>query len=194
MSDEPISIPPLVLKGEAIAERGQWRLSSEHRTGALLRTLAASKPGGLILEVGSGLGVGSSWLLDGMDPAARLIGLEVHAKVAGICRSLLAGDSRAEVITTDANEWLEVYAGPPFDLVFVDTTSTKFHRRDLLFPHMANGALLIADDLLPGDTWTADHPARVEKFRSEIMMEPNLVPTLIDWASGIVVAAYRAPG
>jgi predicted O-methyltransferase YrrM len=194
MSDDPIDVPPVVTKAEAVARRGQFRLSSDHRTGALLRTLAASKPGGRILEVGSGLGVGSAWLLAGMDEEARLITLEVHVKIAGICREHLAGDSRVEVITTDANEWLENYTGPPFDLVFADTTTTKFFRRDLLFANMADGALLIADDLLPGDTWTDDHPARVERFRHEIMTESSLVPTLIDWASGLVVAAFRASG
>jgi hypothetical protein len=61
----------------------------------------------------------------------------------------------------------------------------------LLFSNMADGALLIADDLLPGDTWTKDHPARVERFRREIVEEAELVPTLIDWSSGLVVAAYR---
>lgn len=192
MSDDPIDIPPLAAEAEAIAKRGQWRLSSDRRTGTLLRTLAASKPGGQILEVGSGLGVGSAWLLDGMDKNARLTTLEIHAKCAGICRTLLANDSRAEVITTDASEWLRTYAGPPFDLVFVDTTSTKFEHRDLLFAHMADGALLVADDLLPGETWTADHPARVTRFRREIMAEPQLTATLVDWASGLVIATFRA--
>ncbi|MEO3818595.1 class I SAM-dependent methyltransferase [Plantactinospora sp. B24E8] len=189
--DLPIDIPPLAAKAQAIADRGQWRLSSEPRTGALLRTLAASKPGGRILEVGAGLGVGSAWLLAGMDPDARLIGLEVHAKVAGICRDVLAADPRAEIITTNATTWLEEYDGPPFDLVFVDTTEAKFHRRDVVFKNLADGALFVADDLLPNDTWTADHPARVERFRKEILTEPDLVVTMLDWASGLVVGTYR---
>jgi len=189
--DFPIDIPPLVSKAQAIADRGQWRLSSEPRTGALLRTLAASKPGGRLLEVGSGLGVGSGWLLAGMDDDARLIGLEIHAKVAQISRDILAGDPRVEIITTDATRWLEEYTGPPFDLVFVDTTEAKFHRRDVIFKNLADGALLIADDLLPGDTWTADHPERVERFRKEIVVEPDLVVTMMDWASGLVVGTYR---
>ena len=191
MSDDPIDIPNISIKAQEIADRGRWRLSSEPRTGALLRTLAASKPGGRILEVGGGVGVGSGWLLSGMDADARLTVVEIHVKIGGICRSLLAEDPRAEVITADATEWLEQYLGPPFDLVFVDTTVTKFDRRDLVFAHLAKGALFVADDLLPQDTWTTDHPARVERFRKEIMTEPGLVPTMIDWASGIVVASYR---
>ncbi|WP_449060980.1 O-methyltransferase [Planomonospora algeriensis] len=192
MSDFPVDVPPLVVKAQAIADRGSWRLSSEPRTGALLRTLAASKPGGRILEVGSGLGVGSGWLLAGMDQNARLIGLEIHEKVARISRDVLAADPRVEIIHADATEWLENYSGPPFDMVFVDTTITKFEKRETLYRHLADGALFVADDLLPGDTWTEDHPARVERFRKEIVAEPGLTATLIDWASGIVVATYRS--
>lgn len=189
--DDPIEIPQISATGQQIAARIKYPLSSEPRTGALLRALAASKPGGRILEVGCGLGVGSGWLLDGMDESARLICLEVHEKVAQICRRVLSSDSRAEVITADATTWLDNYSGPPFDMVFVDTTEAKFERRDVLFAHLAAGALFVADDLLPGDTWTPEHPARVERFRKEILAEPDLVPTLVDWASGIFVAAYR---
>jgi predicted O-methyltransferase YrrM len=189
--DEPIDIPPLVVRAQAFADRGRFRLSSEPRTGALLRTLAASKPGGRILEVGAGLGVGSAWLLAGMDAAARLTSLEVHVRIAGFCRDILATDPRVEVITTNATTWLEEYHGPPFDLVFVDTTEAKFHRRDVLFAHLADGALVVADDLLPNDTWTPDHPARVDRFRKEILAEPDLTATLLDWASGLVVATHR---
>jgi predicted O-methyltransferase YrrM len=191
MSDEPVDIPEISRKAQAIADRGQWRLSSEPRTGALLRTLAASKPGGNILEVGGGVGVGSGWLLAGMDDEARLTVLEIHVKISGICRTLLAEDPRAHVVTTDATDWLETYSGPPFDLIFVDTTKAKFDRRDLLYAHLARGALLIADDLLPNDTWTPEHAPRVDRLRTDILTEDGLVPTLVDWASGLVIASYR---
>ncbi len=37
--------------------------------GALLRVMAALKPGGRPLEIGTGTGLGTCWLLDGMDAA-----------------------------------------------------------------------------------------------------------------------------
>lgn len=193
MSDLPTNIPAISRRAQARADAGRFMMSSEPRTGALLRTLAASKPGGRILEVGAGVGVGAGWLLDGMDADARLISLEVHARIGAVCQQMLAEDPRAEVVVTDATEWLTRYDGPPFDLVFVDTTITKFERRDTLFPHLADGAIFVADDLLPQEAWAPEHPARVARFRKEILEEPNLVPTLIDWASGLVVAAYRRP-
>src|SRR5688500_6271915 len=122
MDDHPQDIPPLVAAAEALATAEDDDTSSTARTGALLRTLAASKPGGLLRELGTGLGVGTAWLLAGMDDAARLITIEAHEGAAALSRDLLAVDPRVEVVTGDATAWLEDYAGPPFDLAFVDTT------------------------------------------------------------------------
>jgi predicted O-methyltransferase YrrM len=191
MSDFPPEIPPLSVRAQAIADEQGFRISSEPRTGAMLRVLAASKPAARILEVGAGTGVGAGWLLAGMDPEARLTALELAPDLARLCGELLADDPRAEVVRTDATTWLEQYSGPPFDLVFVDTMEHKFHRRDLVFAHMSDGAIFVADDLLPSDTWSAAHPAAVEQFRKEILSEPDLVATLCDWSSGLLIAAYR---
>jgi predicted O-methyltransferase YrrM len=191
VTEHLIEVPPLSAKAQAIADKGKWGLSSDRQTGALLRTLAASKPGGRILEIGAGVGVGAGWLLAGMDSTARLTTLELFPGLAKACASVLAADDRAEVVQTDAVDWLTDYTGPPFDLVFVDTTVAKFERRDLVFAHLADGALFVADDLLPQEKWTEAHYPRVERFREEILAEPDLVPTLMDWASGIVIASYR---
>jgi predicted O-methyltransferase YrrM len=184
-------IPHAAVRARRVADRAGFQLSSDHHTGALIRTLAGSKPGGLLLEIGTGVGVGAAYLLAGMDPAARLITLERGPALANAARTLLADDERAEVVTTDAVEWLTGYHGRPFDLVFVDTTVAKFERRDLIFAHLAPGALFIADDLLPQEKWTEAHGPRVARFREEIVAEPELTATLVDWGSGLVVASYR---
>jgi predicted O-methyltransferase YrrM len=193
MTTPTVAIPPLAARAQRVADRAQFELSSQPQTGSLLRTLAASKPGGRMLEVGAGVGVGAAWLLAGMDSASRLITLEKHPQIARVCETLLASDNRIKVINADAVDWLTAYDGPPFDLVFVDTTIVKFQRRDLLFRHMADGALVIADDLLPQEKWTDAHGPRVERLRQEILDEPTLFPTLVDWASGVLVAAHRTP-
>ena len=48
-------------------------MASEPKTGALLKTLAASRPAGRLLELGTGTGISAAWLLAGMDRAATLI-------------------------------------------------------------------------------------------------------------------------
>lgn len=44
-----------------------FTMASEPLTCSLLRTLAASKPAAKFLELGSGTGLSTAWLLDGMD-------------------------------------------------------------------------------------------------------------------------------
>ncbi len=46
--------------------------------GALLRVMASLKPGGRLLEVGTGTGVGTCWLLDGLDATAQLLTVDIN--------------------------------------------------------------------------------------------------------------------
>lgn len=69
-------------------------MASEPQTGALLAALAASKPGGRLLEIGTGTGLGTAWLLSGMDADARLDTVDTDAGVVAVARRHLAADSR----------------------------------------------------------------------------------------------------
>src|SRR6266404_4030953 len=60
--------------------------------GALLRVMAALKPGGRLLEVGTGSGVGTCWLLDGMDAMAQLLTVDINPITQAIARSHLGRD------------------------------------------------------------------------------------------------------
>lgn len=191
MNDQPQDIPPLVAEALALSEANDDPMASTARTGALLRTLAATKPGGLLLELGTGFAVGTAWLLSGMDAAARLISVEIDDEAAEASRDLLAKDERVEVVHADATAWLEEYSGPPFDLAFVDTTVVKFMRRDLLLPRLAPGAVLVVDDLVPQPKWNESHSEKVNRFLAEIGNEKDLIVTLMEWDSGLMVAARR---
>ena len=59
-------------------------MASEPEVGSLLRTLAATKPGGNILELGTGTGLGTAWILDGMDETARLVSVDSDPSVQQI--------------------------------------------------------------------------------------------------------------
>ena len=191
MNDEPVDVPALVDRAQHRALEIGFAMTSDNRTGSLLRTLAASKPGGRLLEIGTGLGAGAAWLLAGMDDAARLTTIEADPDLAGNARQLLADDHRATVLTADAAEWLASYTDEPFDLVFVDWRTGKFEHRALLLGHLVGGALYVGDDLSPQLTWPDDHAAKVDRFLAEIIEEPALAVTPMDWSSGLVVAARR---
>jgi len=59
----------------------QFSMASEPLVGAMLRTLAASKPGGRFLELGTGTGIATAWLLAGMDGRSTLISVDNDKEV-----------------------------------------------------------------------------------------------------------------
>jgi predicted O-methyltransferase YrrM len=95
-------------------------MSCETRTGSLLATLAASKPGGHIVELRTGVGMGAAWLLHGMSLDATLVTVEADPRVLSIARRYLANDRRIDFDNRDADAWLDWYEDPSIDLAFVD--------------------------------------------------------------------------
>src|SRR5437773_1426162 len=77
MSDKAHFNAPTILRALQVeSEALGFRLASDPLPGCLLRALTASKPVGTLLELGTGTGVGTAWLLDGMGPNARLISVD----------------------------------------------------------------------------------------------------------------------
>ena len=95
MNDLDISkIPGALPSIEAETRKLGFDMPSERQTGALLRCLAASKPGGRFLELGTGTGLCTAWLLDGMDKHAMLVSVELDPEVsaaAAFSRMTLTG-------------------------------------------------------------------------------------------------------
>ena len=84
-SRQPAGIADIVAETEALS----FNMMSEAKVGALLAVLAASKPGGRLLELGTGTGHGTAWLLSGMDTTATLDTVDTdEAVVAGAQRYL----------------------------------------------------------------------------------------------------------
>jgi predicted O-methyltransferase YrrM len=106
-----------------------FALASEPKTGSLLRTLAASKPSGRFLELGTGTGVGTAWLLAGMDSHSTLISVDTDPKVQEVARRYLGHDSRVTFHLGDGGAFLES-ATKQFDLIYADAWPGKFTHLD----------------------------------------------------------------
>src|SRR5262245_52236178 len=63
-----------------------FTMASEPKVGALLAAVAASKPGGRFLELGTGTGHGTAWLLSGMDSASSLVTVDNDPLVVAIAQ------------------------------------------------------------------------------------------------------------
>jgi len=173
-------------------ERVGFTMASEMQTGALLRVLAASKPGGRLLELGTGTGVGTAWLLAGMDGRSRLQSVESDATVLEIARRHLGQDPRVVFHLADGATFL---ARPQegFDLMYADTWPGKFTHLDLALSLIRSGGIYFVDDLLPLPSWPAGHAPKVAALIADLESRRDFVATKLAWASGLMVLVKKAP-
>jgi predicted O-methyltransferase YrrM len=122
MDDSTNLHPPAVVGDLAQAATALgFTLSSDLLTGSLLRTLAASKPAGSLLELGTGVGMGTAWLLAGMDTAAHLTTVDCHEETTTIARRFLGSDSRVTFQHMEAGAFIRSCTGQAaFDLIFAN--------------------------------------------------------------------------
>jgi predicted O-methyltransferase YrrM len=158
----------------AATEELGFDLPSDARTGALLRTLAASKPGGRLLELGTGTGLATSWLLDGMDASAQLVTVDNDDRVQSIARNALAADARVEFVLDDGVRFLGRQPAMSFDMVFADAWPGKYEARDIALGLVKPGGFYVGDDMLPQANWPEGHQPRVDELIQEIPQRSGL--------------------
>lgn len=169
-----LTLPPLVMRALEEAGAHGFTRSCSLETGRLLRTLAASRPGGRLLELGSGRGMGAAWLLSGLDAGARLLTVDADPACAQAVASLLAGDPRAEARCAD---WREALAGGPFDLIFVDCAPAKGEEGlDALVDALRPGGLLVLDDFSP-PAFLSERLHGGDPLRDALFAHPRLLST-----------------
>jgi predicted O-methyltransferase YrrM len=188
MNDQDISDTPPAL--DAIrhdAEALGFTMSSELRTGSLLRSIAASKPHGHFLELGTGTGVGTAWLLAGMDPDSRLVSVDNNAQVVQVAQRHLGHDARITFHLMDGAAFLEQAAPQQFDFIYADAWPGKFTHVDLALSLLRIGGIYFIDDLLPQASWPDGHAPKVPALIADLVQRRGFVATQLAWASGLMM-------
>ncbi|MER5867579.1 class I SAM-dependent methyltransferase [Kitasatospora sp. NPDC002040] len=191
MDDTPKTRPDTLPALRAAAERAGFTMSCDERTGSLLAVLAAGRPGGRVLELGTGIGEGTAWLLSGMDAGAELVSVELDPALQAVAREQLGADRRVSFVTGDGGAWLAGYEGEPFDLVFADTWPGKFTHLDRALALVAPGGTYLIDDLLPQPNWPDGHQAAVDRLLAELAARADFLTVQLDWSSGLLLAVRR---
>jgi predicted O-methyltransferase YrrM len=190
LRDEEVPAPWLVIR--ARSEALGFDMPSDARTGALLKALAASKPGGRLLEIGTGTGLATAWLLAGMDAAARLVSVDRDERVQGVAREALGGDPRVRFELADGEAFLRSQPAGAFDLVFADAWPGKYEARDAAMRLVRAGGFYIGDDMLPQPNWPDGHQPYVDQLLDELRAAPDWAVVAPAWGSGFVIAVRRA--
>jgi predicted O-methyltransferase YrrM len=165
-----------------------FTMASDPLTCSLLRTLAASKPSARFLELGSGTGLSTAWLLDGMDMKSHLTTVDNDETLLAILKRHLGTDPRLSVACADGDEFLRTLHGQHFDFIFADTWSGKYRLLEQALDLLAPAGLYVIDDMLPQPNWPEGHADKVAALITTLEQLKAFRVTKLSWASGIVIA------
>lgn len=176
---------------EATARLG-FEMPSERDTGALLRVLAAGKPAGRLLEIGTGTGLATAWLLDGMDSASLLHTIDTERDVVAVAQRYLGDDPRVRFVVADAIGWLEANRHLSFDLIFADAIPGKYEQFAAVWDRLKFGGIYVIDDMQPQGNWPDGHGERVSGLLTSLKQRPDCKVVEMDWSTGLAIAVKSA--
>lgn len=187
VSDLPKRFSDLEIASQAIG----FSMPSDLQTGALLKTLAGSKPKANILEIGTGTGLATAWLLAGMDADSVLTSVDNETLYQSVAERVLGGDARLQLICTDAGEWLEENNDQKFDLIFADAWPGKYANLDAALNSLSAGGLYVIDDMTPQPNWPEGHGDNVDKLVTDLESRDDLQLVKMAWSTGILIATKK---
>src|SRR5262245_14354008 len=184
--------PPAFQSIVSDTEAAGFTMVSEPKVGALLGVLAASKPGGRLLELGTGTGHGTAWLLSGMDSDSRLDTVDTDAAIVAIAKRHLGSDSRVTFHIADGGDFIQQAPRDQFDLIYADAWPGKFTHLDEALALLKPGGMYVIDDLLPQPNWPDGHAPKVPVLIDELERREGFASVKLAWASGLMIVVRKS--
>ncbi|HUR51631.1 MAG TPA: O-methyltransferase [Mycobacteriales bacterium] len=167
-------------------------------TGSVLRLLAAACQAKAVVELGTGAGVSSLWLLRGMRPDGVLTTVDRDTEHQRLARQSLVeagfGTGRVRLITGDALAVLPRLSDGAYDLLFCD--ASRAENGDYLAAStrlLRPGGMVVFAGAL-GDGRVADPGARdpdtvsLRELARTVRDQEGLTPALLPVGSGVLAA------
>lgn len=184
-------IPKTYFDIDNATKESGFTMASDIQTCSLLKTLATSKPSGKFLELGTGTGLSTAWILDGMDSNSTLISFDNDEKFLNIAHKFLDEDKRLKLVLSDGEDWVKSNLGQKFDYIFADTWHGKYLLLDEVLEMLNKGGLYIVDDMLPQPNWPDGHQEKAVNFVKYLESRSDLALTKQNWATGIIIAVKK---
>lgn len=180
-------IPDLVAKATNIAVEDGFGNSSSIETGRLLYTISAMIKEGTVAEIGTGCGVGASWIISAINSNVKFISIDNDYQKVNICSNLFKEFSNVNIVNGD---WKDILPYGPFELLFADGGKAKEQGPDQLFNALEIGGMIIIDDLTPEDKWPEEWKGKPDLVREYWLNHPKLAATeiLVHPNSSVIVA------
>ncbi|WP_432976205.1 O-methyltransferase [Dactylosporangium sp. CA-233914] len=199
MNSAQIDGDALVAAAYARATANGFGQSCEPAVGRLLATLAAAlPPGARVLEIGTGAGVGTAWIVSGLLPRTDVSVVSIESDPA---RAALAatGDWPAfvDLRVAEALEFLaaggDQNGDGGFDLIFADAVGGKIDGLDRTVAKLNHRGTLVVDDMTPVEGWPEEFRVKQDGVRRALLGDPGLVGVELACGSGVIIGVRRPP-
>lgn len=186
-NENSVPLPPQYLEILKATQSMDFKMGSDLLTGNFLRSLAAAKPKGRFLEIGTGTGLSASWILDGMDSQSTLLSVDNNPDLSSVAKRFLGGDSRLTLRVEDGGEFIQSLAGQRFDFIFADSWPGKYNTLEETLRLVALGGFYVVDDMLPQPNWPEGHQQSVDELLAKLEALKDFHVCKMSWSTGLVL-------
>ena len=160
-------------------------------TAGFLSTLIEESEARAILEIGTSYGYSTVWLAEAARATGgKVISLELHGHKVDYAKEQLAKAGLSDYVEFRIGDALESIEGlpGPFDIVLLDLWKNLYVRCfDLIYPKLAPGAIVVADNMLFPESARAD----ANLYRARVRAAAGISSVLLPIGSGIEVSRFR---
>ncbi|MGO9602251.1 MAG: O-methyltransferase [Candidatus Binataceae bacterium] len=182
-------IPRPVAEAKRRAVLANFTMACEDGVGRLLAVQAAHLPSSSrVLEIGTGVGVGTAWIAVGLNGRAdvEVVSVESDRRLSEAARAW-PWPAHVHLETADAAQALKTLG--TFDLIFADASPFKFQHVAELVNALRPGGMIIFDDMKDDRARDASTITPQEALRREVLEHPDLVALELEWSSGLLMAS-----
>ena len=192
MNDSKIKdIPAIHTELESKSKEISFTMPSDLYIGSLLKTLVSSKPNGHLLELGTGVGLSLSWMIDGMNESSTLISVDNDEELVTIANTYFGNDERVKIICQDGSDWIHQNTNESFDLIFADAWPGKYSEIENVLSMVKVGGFYIIDDMNAQPNWPQGHETLVNTLVEYLEQREDFVLTKMNWSTGLIIATRK---
>ncbi|RPG30621.1 MAG: methyltransferase domain-containing protein [Muricauda sp. TMED12] len=175
----------------AKSEEMGFTMPSDIYIGTLLKTLTASKPAGSFLELGTGIGLSLSWMIQGMDGNSKITSIDNDSELIEVAKMFFGEEERLELVCADGGDWLNGYKGNSFDLIFADAWPGKYSHLDTTLAMLGKGGYYVIDDMQKQSNWPEGHEEKANALVKVLEKRDDITITKMNWSTGLIVAVKK---
>lgn len=185
-----VLLPQAVKATLDLAEEWAFTKSSRPEVGLLLAVLAAAvPPRARILEIGTGAGVGLTWIIYGLGQRTdvEVITVDIDQVRAERVRGF-GWPAWVSVVTGDGAKLLEPAS---FDLIFPDSPDEKTFGIGPSLAALRPGGILLLDDMEDLKERGPERAARLAGVRRQLSEATDMICVDLPLPSGVILATKR---